>query len=342
MRKPLIVVSSRIAEQAAGAQRPRLDYLEIAKALDGSLLGYNLSDRGWYARVRQLERRLKLDIVEATTALRRSSDHNAVVTLSEKSAIPLVALARLTGNNTPQIVVAHKLSSGLKTHLFRLFGLQHAFAHIICVCRAQVDFAVQQLGVPSSNVHFVHDKVDHRFFSPVDNAAGDYILSVGQEQRDYETLRQGVAGTGLKLVVVASSPWSTSRVQVSDAGNIEVLSGIPFTRLRDLYAGARLVVVPLYNVDYAAGVNSLLEAMAMAKPVIVSRTRGISDYVVDGETAQYTPPGDVTALRDGILSLWHDAAALQRLGDNARRAVEEQMNLDIYVSRIAEIVRAVT
>ena len=62
-------------------------------------------------------------------------------------------------------------------------------------------------------------------------------------------------------------------------------SHIPFTELRALYDAARLVVVPLRPVDYAAGVNGLLEAMAMAKPVILTQTSGILKATV---TAQET------------------------------------------------------
>ena len=345
MQVPLILVSDRIkTNEQSGSERlddfaPRRDYVEIAQRLEGKLSGCNLSDAAWYHWTRQIEKRIKLDLVESIFAASECSKHNAVLSTSEKIAIPLAALLSVTKQKIPHTVIAHKLSSGLKTHLFRTLRLHKTFSHLICVCRAQADYAVNHLGVPKSRVDFVYDKVDHRFFHPSKVDTDDYILAVGQEQRDYKTLLQAMSGTSLKCVVVASSPWSTSQVKIDEFEEVTVLSHIPYQEIRTLYARARLIVVPLFDVDYAAGVNAVLEAMAMAKPLILSRTRGITDYVVHNETGIYVSPGDAEELREVILSLWGQSKELDRLGANARQAVEERMNLDAYVHKVVQIMR---
>jgi glycosyltransferase involved in cell wall biosynthesis len=344
MQVPLVLVSNNInghkqnrpawLEDAA----PRQDYIEIAQSLGGELCGNDLFDTRWYHWTRRLEKRLKLDFVEALYAVAQTSRHNFVLSTSEKIAVPLAALFSVTKREIPHIVIGHKLSSGLKTHLLQAWALHKRFSQMICVCQAQADYAVNRLGMPQTKVNFIYDKVDHHFFRPQAPDANDYILAVGQEQRDYPTLLRAVAGTGLKVVVVASSPWSTSQIKLEYIEKVTVLSHIPYQKLRNLYAGARLVVVPLLKVDYAAGVNTLLEAMAMAKPVVVSHTKGIADYVSQGETGQYVPPEDPQALRDTILSLWERPEELKRLGANARQVVEERMNLDIYIDNVVRIV----
>jgi glycosyltransferase involved in cell wall biosynthesis len=291
----------------------------------------------------RIEKRARLNFSEVMRVSRIVSHHNVLLSTSEKMAIPLAAMMAMARQSVPHVVIAHRLSSAFKTTLFRFWPLQQSFSKIVCVCRSQVDYAVNQLGVPETAVAFVPDKVDNQFFRPYSDSSDDYILAVGQEQRDYPTLFQAVAGTGIKVVVVASSPWSANRLRLEgvDAEEITFLNHIPHVHLRDLYANARLVVTPLFDVTYAAGVNAVLEAMAMAKPLIVSRTAGIADYVVDDVTGQYVPPQDVPALRDTILRLWHAPAARARLGTNARQAVDEGMNLDVYARRIAELVREV-
>lgn len=332
MPNPLVLVSSTINHD--NPDSPRLDYRELTRALNGELIGYHHS-----ARLRHIEQRIKLDVVEALSAVRRSSQHNAILSLSEKIAIPAAVGMQMRRSHVPHVVIAHKLSSGLKTRLFHLWKLHRQFDCIVCLSRAQVDYAVHHLGMASERVHFVYDKVDHQFYTPSAEPDGNYILAVGQEQRDYATLLRAAAG--FRLIVVASSPWSTSKIDVDSIGDVEVRSRIPYTELRALYAGARLVVVPLFDVDYAAGVNAALEAMAMGKALIISQTRGISDYVVPGETAVYTRVGDADNLRDTIQSLWDSPDERRRLGANARRAVEENMNLDHYVQRVVEIMRSV-
>jgi glycosyltransferase involved in cell wall biosynthesis len=343
---PLILVGNRVVTNASDGSKllkescPDQDYIEIARRLEGKLSGYNLSEAAWYSWARWVEQRLKLDLVEALYATTQLSEYNVVLSTSEKLAIPLAILLNITDQKIPHVVIGHKLSSGRKTSLLKIWQLHKTFSHIICLCRSQVNYVVNQLGMPASAVDFVYDKVDHHFFCPTGLAEEDYILAVGQEQRDYSTLWQALSGTGLKMVVVASSLWSTRHIEdLENVGNITVLSHIPYQALRDLYARARLVVAPLFDVDYAAGVNAVLEAMAMAKPLIVSRTSGIMDYIVDQETGVYVPPGDPAALRHTILSLWEQAGERKRLGTNARQAVEEYMNLDIYAAQVEQIVR---
>jgi glycosyltransferase involved in cell wall biosynthesis len=340
--KPFVLVGNRIEafEQQSNDCVPRQDYVEIARRLGGDLLGYNLSDALWYHGIRRIEKRLKLDLVEAFAAATQFSNYDIILSTSEKLAIPLEALRCLTKHPISHVVIAHKLSSKNKRLLFQVWNPK-TFSHIICVSRKQVDYAVNQLRIPESSVDFVYDKVDHKFFQPLKVDTDNYILAVGQEQRDYNTLLQAISGTGIKLVIVASSLWSTSRIEMDKLDQATVLSHIPYQELRMLYAKAKLVVAPLFEVDYAAGVNSVLEAMAVGKPLLVSDTEGIADYITHNETGIYVSPGNSEELRDTILSLWERPEELKRLGANARQVVEERMNLDIYVERIAEIMNKV-
>jgi glycosyltransferase involved in cell wall biosynthesis len=342
---PLVLVSQNVKpdeqDQTGRSDNlaPRRDYVEIARRLGGDLVGYDLFDTAWYRWARRMEQRLKLDFIESLSAVRQFSKHDVVLSTSEKVAIPLAALSQMMRREVPQVVIAHKLSSGSKTRLWKTWQLHRAFAQVICVCRAQADYAVHQLGLAPSQVSFIYDSVDHLFFRPSKIETEPFILAVGQEQRDYTTLLQAVSGTGLKLVVVASSPWSSSRVDISEADHVTVLSHISYQALRDLYARARLIIVPLLNMDYSAGSNGVLEAMAMGKPVIVSHTRGITDYVTHGENGLYVSPGEPQELRETIRSLWEQPAERDRLGANARQAVQDKMNVDIYADRVVQIVR---
>jgi glycosyltransferase involved in cell wall biosynthesis len=78
--------------------------------------------------------------------------------------------------------------------------------------------------------------------------------------------------------------------------------------------------------------------MSMGTPVVLSRTLGISDYILDQETGRYASPGCFQELRDTVLALWDSPAERKRLGANARQAVEETMNLDHYASSVVRIV----
>jgi glycosyltransferase involved in cell wall biosynthesis len=108
--------------------------------------------------------------------------------------------------------------------------------------------------------------------------------------------------------------------------------------LRSLYRLARFVVVPLRDVDYDAGVNTLVEAMAMGKAVIVTRTRGQVDLVREGEQGLYVPPGDAAAMRAAVTHLAAHPDEAARMGRAGRALIERRHTLDAYIARLAAII----
>lgn len=83
--------------------------------------------------------------------------------------------------------------------------------------------------------------------------------------------------------------------------------------------------------------TSILDAMALARPVVATRAGGIVDAVVDGETGRLVEPGDPAALAAALLELQRSAATRQRMGlagqaragqFDVRRTIE--LTLDAY------------
>jgi len=87
--------------------------------------------------------------------------------------------------------------------------------------------------------------------------------------------------------------------------------------------------------------TSLLDAMAASKAIVATRTGGIPEVVVDGETGLLVPPRDATALAAAIVRLLGDGGLRREMGDrglarvrsrfNAARMVEE--TLGVYRTR---------
>ncbi len=341
MSKPVILVADQVLNSHCPAEeRPRQDYEELAKKLGADICCNPSRNNPVYTIIQKFDKHIKLDLFAASQAARRLHEHNLLLSTSEKLAIPTAAFLKLRHKDTPHFVIAHKLSSGYKTGLFKLWPLQRYFHHVITVSQAQAKYAIDHLGLAPGQVHSIFDKVDHHFFKPQRTTLEDFIFAVGLEQRDYQTLISATKNTSIRLVILANSRWSSYKNRLPKAENATYLTKhLPFNELRDLYAQAKLVVLPLENVDYAAGVNSALEAMAMGKPLIASQTTGIAEYLRHGETTWGVEPGNIPALRDAILYLWHRPQEQKRLGCNARQLVEEQMNLDIYVDQVTQILQ---
>ena len=103
-------------------------------------------------------------------------------------------------------------------------------------------------------------------------------------------------------------------------------------------ARSRLVVIPLQNKRYAAGQRVLLEAIAIGKPIIVTKTAGTVDYVDDGKTAIFVQPSDETDLMERIKLLSTDRSLAQRLSEKAMEAAETRFNIKATAEIIYKIV----
>ncbi|MDQ2686919.1 MAG: glycosyltransferase family 4 protein [Armatimonadota bacterium] len=342
--RPLVLASSRVSPdvpaEVASGQRPRLDVLAVAQALDADVLDTQASDRlpRWQ---RRLEAALATDWSQARAARSRRGLCSAYLSTSEKVGLPLA----LQGVDVPHVLIAHNLMTARKRRLHRMTGVLRRFDAIICLSATQEEYLRGEVGLEAGRVHRVWDGVDQQFFRPSagEGAQGDYLLAVGRENRDYQTLVKAARRAGLPLTIVASSLWSRHGVGLDPDAlppNVTLRRDfVSYPELRTLYENARLVVVPLAPCDYAAGVNGVLEAMAMGKASVVTQTNGLAEYVQDGVTNRTVPPGDVEALADALRSLWADEAARRALGTQGRARVEREMSMDAYAARLTAIVR---
>lgn len=101
---------------------------------------------------------------------------------------------------------------------------------------------------------------------------------------------------------------------------------------RPAFLASDLVVLPSY---WGEGMPfSVLEAMALGKPVIASRIGGLSEIVQDGYTGLLVPPGDAVALADALQTLLQDPKRMRILGLNAQRFVQEHHDAKRCVRQI--------
>jgi glycosyltransferase involved in cell wall biosynthesis len=72
---------------------------------------------------------------------------------------------------------------------------------------------------------------------------------------------------------------------------------------------------------------ALLESMSYGLPVVVTRVGGNPEVVLDGETGFLVPPKDTTAFAEKVVVLLQDRELRARMGDAARRRIDEQFRV---------------
>jgi glycosyltransferase involved in cell wall biosynthesis len=108
-----------------------------------------------------------------------------------------------------------------------------------------------------------------------------------------------------------------------DAGDIEYL-GVAGD-VRPALAGASVFVLPSY---YREGTpRSILEALAMGRPVVTTDAPGCRETVVDGENGYLIPPRDARALEGAMERFILDPTTIPRMGRRSRAIAEEKYDV---------------
>jgi glycosyltransferase involved in cell wall biosynthesis len=276
----------------------------------------------------------------------RRDEYDVVVTWSERVSLALMTLDSLARGGKPHIAMLYWFSRPSVRLPMRAFGKSiHA---IVTWSSVQRTFAIEQLGIAPEKLYLVKHFVDQLFWRP-ESRSVDMIASAGAEMRDYPTLLEALRHTDIRCHIATDHVRvdrfgfgrrvSAEAFSSAASGNVTIGRKSP-TALRELYARSRFVVVPLLRTDTDNGVNVILEAMAMGKPVICSRTRGQTDVIEEGVTGLFVPVGDPVALRTAIVSLWNDPDRAKEMGRAARAYVERHHTLEKFCRNVAQAVDA--
>ena len=347
----LLTVSGDVADDVdaatAAGERPLADYTAIAGATGAVTLDRRAVREAADSTGRLIERFGGIDVAMALHVFRRRGEFDVVITDGEQIGLPLAAMFRLVRSRPRHVMIGHRLSAPKKAWLIRSLGLAGGIDDVLVYCTFQARSAQSLFGRSGQRVRLIDFMVDTEFFSPAPSPGRrsreqrPVLCTAGREFRDYPTLIEAVRELDVDVVIASASPWSkrADNAQAVDLpANVTVTS---FTQgeLRDQMQASDIVVMPLLPVDFQAGVTTILEAMAMARPVICSSTVGQMDVVVDGETGRYVPPGDVAALRRAIEDLLADPDLAAAMGRRGRALVEQRADVRAYAAKFGEIVR---
>lgn len=340
-----------LAHEAHRGQRPRTDYVELAKELDADVVDMDYMQNRSAPVARALAKWAMVPAQVLEVFLRRGGPRN-VVARADRMGLPLALLNKVTAGRRDVVLVSVWLSVKKKAVFLHPLGVHSHLSAIINYGSVQMDHARDYLRVPADKLHHALQPVDERFFRPEDVPLGDYVCAVGSEARDYKTFARAMSGVAVRAeVAVGSSVLSLSgdpdetfrgitrsAAPAGEAG-VKVHVQLDHRALRSLYARARFVVVPLQDVDADCGVTVIAEAMAMGKAVVVSATRGQVDLVRHGNNGLYVPPGDAAALRAVVQRLLDEPEEAERMGKAGRELVEQRLTLDGWVSHVASVTR---
>jgi glycosyltransferase involved in cell wall biosynthesis len=285
------------------------------------------------------------DFASVLVSLQTANRADVVFATSDTVGIPLVLLKR-AGLLRPPLVYA---AIGLPERLVELRGrlmrrlYVSAFRRastIVAYAESEAEWLRKWLSPSPPEVIFLPFGVDVEAFSP-DSPGGEEadVVSVGADpRRDYELLGAVVVRhPELRFRIVATKDRARSLGTLP--ANVILETDLPLEQVRDRLVSARVVALPVSRNSYSGATTVLLQAMALAKPVVVSRTDAISEGygLEDGVNCRLVEPGDANAFERALLDTLADSRSL---GSRARETVERDFSWKRYTDGLWGILSA--
>jgi glycosyltransferase involved in cell wall biosynthesis len=334
-----------------GLDRYRLFGLDEIHA-HGAGVRHNLEHdaRGWARFVDAVVNRvLRLlggyggDFATILSSLRTVNESDVVFATSDTIGLPIVLLKR-AGLLRPPVVYAaiglpERLAQLRGRPMRRLYAKALRAAHTIVTYSAAEARHVQAWLGDEANVRFVPFGVDVGAFAPRDGKPTVDVVSVGADpRRDYELLLQiAEAHPQLSFHLVTTPEQARSFGALPP--NVMLETELPLERVRERLADARVVALPVERNTYSGATTVLLQALALGKPVVVSRTAAIAEGygLEDGVNCRLVDPGDVDAFERTLLETLTGADAAISLGIRARETVERSFSWERYTDALWDV-----
>jgi glycosyltransferase involved in cell wall biosynthesis len=251
---------------------------------------------------------------------------------SRQRGEPSVATGVIWLTDRARAAAAHRRLAGPALRRARL---------VWALSRAQLPVLRDQFGVRDSRLAHVTFGIDADFFAAGPQAAtpGLVVAAGNDRHRDHALAVRAMAE--VRRRVPAARLELATRQEVSLPDELGARHPVLDHRgMRALYQRAAVALVALRPNLHVSGVTVALEAMACGRPVVITDTPGMRDYVEHGVTGLLVPPGDVEALADAVAGLLLDPDRSAQLGRAGRRSVEERYTTVTQARQLAELLLA--
>lgn len=276
------------------------------------------------------------DFASALGSLRIANQADVVFATADTVGIPLVLLKRVGLLRPPLVYISIGLPERLvQVRRRRLYaGAFRRVAELVAYSEQEAEWLRRELALP---VRFVPFGVDVTEFSPTLVQEEDVdVVSVGADPHRDFALLCAVARRlpELRFRIVAAPEHVRALGDVP--ANVAIETDVPLERVRERLAAGHVVALPVRRNSYSGATTVLLQAMALGKPVVVSRTDAIARgyELEDGVNCRFVPPEDGDALEQALLETLADS---RTLGLRARETVERHFTWERYTNALWEI-----
>jgi glycosyltransferase involved in cell wall biosynthesis len=301
--------------------------------------------------LKNLSARLKLlgDLDQQIRVLRVASQYDVIFCGCQHDALLLGLLRFLRILRTPVVVTMHHMVHPVFRSRSMFNALFGSISSFVCLHRRVANELMSRFDVPTHRVEVIEWGGDASFYANVAPFDGgsladqpNGVVAAGRTFRDYEVLIRAVRDTAIPLRIFCTQDvYPTERL--SDNIAVHAQSGLSTLKaLLSHYQGAAVIAIPMVHLpDKLIGLTSLLDAMAMGKPVVMTRNAHI-DIDIEGEgIGLWVEPGDAEGWTRCLTYLLSHPDESRAMGQRALALVQGKYHIDRFSTQLAEHLRRV-
>jgi glycosyltransferase involved in cell wall biosynthesis len=245
-------------------------------------------------------------------------------------------------------------SPHLQGRILRANRVAYRFAHRVVGNSPSVSRLVEtEAGVSASRIVTIPNFLDEETFEPIPVPErrrmlqalgvpeGAFVVGIVARLsvvKDHGTLLRAIASlrdriSTVHCVLVGDGPERASIEALASALGISDIVHLAGERTQPPNLHGLFDVSVLCSTSEAFP-NSVLEAMAAARPVVATDVGGTPDAVHEGTTGLLVRPSDPSGLADAIHRLYQDPALRAKLGSAAREAARAGYGADAVIRQV--------
>lgn len=288
------------------------------------------------------------DVCSARAHLWQMNRARVVVATTDNTGLPAARLKASGKLTRPLVYISIGLPERIKTfeaNTRTLAGkyrkLLSSVDRFIAYGHAESEWLRQWLG-EGADVRFLPFGVDTERWVPRDvGFVGFDVVSIGADfMRDFELLiRYANSRPDLNICVVTRHGYLTNLEGLPK--NVKVKYDMEVDELKKLISAAKVIALPVKENSYSGATTTLLQCMAMEKPVAVSKVGAIRGGYgfLDGENLRWLTPGSLESMTAVLDELLANLSLSKTIGIKARRHVVKNLNWDQFVDNLRKCLK---
>lgn len=198
-----------------------------------------------------------------------------------------------------------------------------------------------QDGIPENNIEAIHNFIDMDNYN-VEVVDDGYAFYFGRliKEKGMFTLLEAFKGLKDKKLLIAGDGPDLEKIKEylnknNMQENVKLLGYIDSDKVKEYVRKSRFIIVP--SIWYENCPYSVLETLAIGKPIIGSNLGGIPELVKNNESGLIYTYNKPKELQEKMRALFENKELADELGKNAKQIAKKEYSKESYYNKIINI-----